>query len=158
MSPGAAVGSSSVASGSLSPLAPSMASWPSPLPSAPGTPIVGVTGKGQKKGSQPKLPCPICQKLFAQMPKHSQFCYQHKQSVEEASRQAKEQGGNTLQQFLEKSKTPASMDFRKLILDFEASCPARGRGRPRSKYAWAAMLEEWAASTKHAKDLVGLFY
>ena len=114
-----------------------------------------AAGKGQRKGGQQKLPCPICQKLFAQMPKHSPYCYQHKQSVEEAAKQAKADGDTTFAQFTQKSLTPSSMEFRKLILDFEASCPARGRGRPRSKYNWAVMLEEWAATSKHAKDDVG---
>lgn len=40
------------------------------------------------------------------------------------------------------------MAFRKLILDFERQCPARGRGKPRTKFGFAALIEEWKAESK----------
>ena len=44
------------------------------------------------------------------------------------------------------------MSFRKLILDYEQSCPSRGRGKARAKYPWAALVEEWRASTSEQQQ------
>eukprot|EP00971_Amphidinium_carterae_P079002 1563180-Amphidinium_carterae.1 len=58
---------------------PSMAMAP-PRPGTSSLSLVvytGENGKGQSKG---RGPCPICGKLYASMPKHSPYCYEHKQT------------------------------------------------------------------------------
>ena len=86
------------------------------------------------------------------MPKHSPYCYTHKQSVEQAKSQAKAEGQDALEMFTTKEQDPSSMAFRKLIMDFEAACPPRGRGRARAKFGWATLVEEWKAATSESKQ------
>ena len=68
------------------------------------------------------------------MPKHSPFCYTHKEAAEAAK------------------SNPESLQFRKIVLDFEAKCASQGKGKPRARYNFCTMLEEWRAASKETKE------
>eukprot|EP00969_Alexandrium_andersonii_P176042 7784018-Alexandrium_andersonii.AAC.1 len=60
------------------------------------------------------------------MPQNARYCYNHKESVEQARKQAEEDGEAALELFEEKEAAADPLAFRKLILDFEYKCPALG--------------------------------
>ena len=119
-----------------------------PKPEVPQKPKPGVALGRNKE----RLPCPICNKIYAQMPKNSKYCYVHKESVDAAFAQAKKEGEEAATAFKAKEQDSETLPFRKLILDFERACPARGRGRPRAKYSFAMLIESWKAETKQSKE------
>ena len=96
--------------------------------------------------------CRVCQKGHTIMPRNSPYCHAHKESVVRCKDQAEKDGPEAFAAFKETEKFPESLEFRKLILDVERTCPARGRGKPRSKYNFMRLIEEWKAETACIKQ------
>eukprot|EP00969_Alexandrium_andersonii_P340243 15039813-Alexandrium_andersonii.AAC.1 len=80
------------------------------------------------------------------MPKNARYCYNHKESVEQARPQAEEDSEAARELFKEEAAADP-LAFRTLVLNFEYKCPALGRGKRRARFAWAEVIEEWRAET-----------
>ena len=68
----------------------------------PGPQMSPAAGGPLNKKTSVRAGCPICGKIYATMPKHSPYCYTHKQSVESARLQAKNESEAALEMFVSK--------------------------------------------------------
>ena len=119
-----------------------------PVPPSVVLPATGAAGsRPSPSPAGKKAPCIICLKVFPQMPKHSRYCYWHKEAVESCRKQAADTSAEALAAFKAKEADVETLHFRKLIMDFVQACPGMGRGKPRARYSFASLIESWRAAT-----------
>ena len=104
-------------------------------------------------------PCLVCGIEYADMPKGSNYCYEHKADVDVLTKQLKrkrahnEEGAEVqlkkFEDLRDKKESPPSM-FSRLIYDFHEQCPSKGPRVERDAYS-CVLLKEVASESKIAQ-------
>jgi len=125
-------------------------------PSIPPSSCTTDSKKTKKKDANRKEhACQICGLTFAEMPKGSKFCFEHRTTVNAArdqvnARMKKSKDDTEMIQFKEQQENcgPPPSTFSCTILQFEAECPSLGPGKGRKAFDFATPFSEETNTTR----------